>query len=85
MKQKTTSSSKENAHEKKRPKILVCNDDGIDAEGLDALAKAMKKIGEVTVVAPLTHQSGMGHAMTLGKPLRINKWHKQKKIFWLRR
>jgi len=81
VKHKKPSASQETTPEKKRPKILVCNDDGIDAEGLDALAKAMKKIGEVTVVAPLTHQSGMGHAMTLGKPLRINKWYKHKKFF----
>ncbi len=81
VKQKTAPSSKNENSEKKRPKILVCNDDGIDAEGLDALVKVMKKIGEVIVVAPLTHQSGMGHAMTLGKPLRINKWYKQKKFF----
>ncbi|MCS6988950.1 MAG: 5'/3'-nucleotidase SurE [Chloroherpetonaceae bacterium] len=79
---KSAKSSKDHAPSNaKRPKILVCNDDGIDAEGLDALVRSMKKIGDVTVVAPLTHQSGMGHAMTLGKPLRINKWHKNKKFF----
>jgi 5'-nucleotidase len=65
----------------RKPHILVCNDDGIDAEGLEALVKSMKRIGEVTVVAPLSHQSGMGHAMTLGKPHRITKWYKHKQFF----
>lgn len=65
----------------RRPRILVCNDDGIDAEGIAALAKAMKAIGDVTVVAPSSHQSGMSHAMTLGKPMRIQKYFKGKTLF----
>ncbi|MDX2128792.1 MAG: 5'/3'-nucleotidase SurE [Chloroherpetonaceae bacterium] len=65
----------------KKPYILVCNDDGIDAEGIEALANAMKKIGDVIIVAPSSPQSGMSHAMTLGKPHRITPWQKQKKLF----
>jgi len=63
-----------------KPYILVCNDDGIDAEGIEALAFAMKKLGDVVVVAPASPQSGMSHAMTLGKPHRITHWNKHKKI-----
>lgn len=59
-----------------RPLILVCNDDGIDAPGIEALALALQKLGEVTVVAPATHQSGMSHAMTLGKPMRVSPYYK---------
>ncbi|MEZ5008931.1 MAG: 5'/3'-nucleotidase SurE [Chitinophagales bacterium] len=57
----------------KRPVILVTNDDGIIAPGIRALVEAMKNIGEVVVVAPDSPQSGMGHAITLNNPLRINK------------
>lgn len=57
----------------KRPVILVTNDDGIIAPGIKALVEAMKTIGEVVVVAPDSPQSGMGHAITLNNPLRINK------------
>jgi 5'-nucleotidase len=58
---------------KRKPVILVTNDDGITAPGLKALAEAMTKIGEVVVVAPDSPQSGMGHAITLNKPLRLDQ------------
>ncbi|WP_049756649.1 5'/3'-nucleotidase SurE [Chloroherpeton thalassium] len=64
-----------------KPKILVTNDDGIDAEGIRVLAQSMQRIGDVTVVAPASPQSGMSHAMTLGRPLRIQKVYKNKKLF----
>lgn len=64
-----------------KPHILVCNDDGIDGEGLHVLAASMKKIGKVTVVAPAEPRSGMGHAMTLGVPLRIRKYAKNNRFF----
>jgi len=51
----------------------VTNDDGIHAEGLYRLAKAMAHLGEVTVVAPLTECSAVGHAITLTDPLRVEK------------
>lgn len=56
-----------------RPTILVVNDDGITAPGIKVLLEEMQKIGDVTVVAPDSPQSGMGHAITIGKPLRIDK------------
>ncbi len=57
----------------KRPTILVTNDDGIISPGIRMLVEAMKNLGEVVVVAPDSPQSGMGHAITLDKPLRISK------------
>lgn len=54
-------------------KILITNDDGITAPGIRKLIEAMGEFGQVTVVAPDSPQSGMGHAITVGKPLRLNK------------
>ena len=57
----------------KKPVILITNDDGITAPGLRNLVEIMKTIGEVVVVAPDSPQSGMGHAITINKPLRLDK------------
>jgi 5'-nucleotidase len=54
-------------------KILVTNDDGIMAPGLLALAAALRDTGEVTVVAPESPQSAVGHGITLHKPLRLRR------------
>ncbi|MDR4494100.1 MAG: 5'/3'-nucleotidase SurE [Nitrospirales bacterium] len=54
-------------------KILVTNDDGIDAPGLRALAQALKPLGEIWVVAPEKPQNAVGRCMTLHKPLRLRK------------
>ena len=56
-----------------RPTILVVNDDGITAPGIKVLLEEMQKLGNVVVVAPDAPQSGMGHAITIGKPLRLDK------------
>lgn len=56
-----------------RPLILVVNDDGITAPGIRALVEAVSTLGEVVVVAPDSPQSGMGHAITINKPLRLTK------------
>jgi 5'-nucleotidase len=58
---------------KNKPTILVVNDDGITAPGIKALMDTMSQIGYVVVVAPDSPQSGMGHAITIGKPLRLDK------------
>jgi len=50
-------------------KILLTNDDGIYAPGLQALEHQLRKLGSVEVVAPLTEQSGVGHAITYLTPL----------------
>lgn len=52
-------------------KILISNDDGINSLGIYALAKSLKEIGDVTVVAPITEQSAVGHAITMKTPLRV--------------
>jgi len=57
----------------RRPLILLSNDDGIRAEGLSALVRAMKKLGDVVVVAPDTGRSAVGHAITLSTPLRVRE------------
>lgn len=62
------------APQRRRPLILICNDDGIDAPGIRALAGAMTHLGEVHVVAPLTEQSAVGHAITMREPLRLREW-----------
>src|SRR5690348_7514165 len=51
--------------------ILITNDDGIAAPGIKALVDAVKHLGQVVVVAPDKPQSGMGHAITIGHPLRM--------------
>src|ERR1700682_6678018 len=53
--------------------ILVTNDDGVHAAGLDALARALGELGEVYVVAPDREQSAVGHAPTLPRPLRVTQ------------
>ena len=54
-------------------KVLVTNDDGILAQGLWTLVKALQKIAKVIVVAPYTEQSGIGTAVTLRQPLRVQR------------
>ncbi|MEG8945744.1 5'/3'-nucleotidase SurE [Rosettibacter firmus] len=62
-------------------KILITNDDGIDSAGIKALANEMKKIGEVTVVAPRTEQSAVGHAITMKIPLRVIEYFNNGEFF----
>ena len=52
--------------------ILITNDDGITSPGIAALIAAVKHLGKVVVVAPDRPQSGMGHAITIGQPLRLH-------------
>jgi len=54
--------------------ILVTNDDGIDAPGLQALANVLRDLGKVTVLAPDRNWSAMGHVKTLDRPLRVQKY-----------
>ena len=53
--------------------ILLTNDDGIYAPGLQALERELQKLGEVVVVAPATEQSGVGHSITFLQPLVCKK------------
>lgn len=54
-------------------RILLSNDDSVFAPGIEALYHELKKLGEVTVVAPLEEMSTTGHSLTIHKPLRISK------------
>lgn len=54
-------------------RLLITNDDGIHAVGLRVLAEAAATLGEVWVVAPDTERSGVSHAITLFKPLRLRE------------
>ena len=58
---------------KERPLILVSNDDGITAPRIRALVEAVQPLGDVVIVAPDSPQSGMGHAVTISKPLRLDQ------------
>jgi 5'-nucleotidase len=51
--------------------ILVTNDDGFFSPGIEALAAALRPLGKVTIVAPQTEASAVGHALTLRRPLRL--------------
>lgn len=54
-------------------KILLTNDDGINAPGIYALWRELRQIGEISIVAPETEQSAVGHAITLSNPLRLRE------------
>jgi 5'-nucleotidase len=56
-----------------RRRILITNDDGYTAEGLQVLADALEGMAEVWVVAPNSEQSGVSHALTLDRPLRMER------------
>ncbi|MFZ1312014.1 MAG: 5'/3'-nucleotidase SurE, partial [Chitinophagaceae bacterium] len=82
MKKKASPTPKKNSPAKKKvakpsvkekPIILITNDDGITAPGIRNLVEAVKDIGKIVVVAPDKPQSGMGHAITIGQPLRLHK------------
>src|SRR5262249_55142477 len=55
------------------PSILVTNDDGVHSPGIHALAAALRPLGDVTIVAPVTESSAIGHALTLARPLRLER------------
>lgn len=62
-------------------KILLTNDDGIAAPGLFALYSEMIHHGAVSVVAPDSEKSAVGHAITLSDPLRVTKYYKNSDFF----
>jgi 5'-nucleotidase len=55
----------------RRPRILLSNDDGIDAPGLKAAYQELSRVGEVTVAAPAVDQSGVGHGVTYVEPIMV--------------
>lgn len=54
-------------------RILLTNDDGVEAPGLRALQQALAPVAEVIVVAPDREQSASGHSLTLDRPLRMSE------------
>lgn len=64
-----------------KPYILVTNDDGIFAPGLYALYESLSAIADVTVVAPDSERSAVGHAITITDPLRVTPFEKFGKFF----
>jgi 5'-nucleotidase len=67
--------------EMKKLHVLICNDDGINSDGIYALAREVKKIADVTVIAPASQQSAVGHAITVNYPLRSVPFHKNGEFF----
>ena len=61
--------------------ILITNDDGIHAPGINHLKQALESIADVTIVAPDTEKSAVGHAITLSDPLRVFEVEKESKFF----
>ena len=55
------------------PSILVTNDDGVNAPGLEALAAALEPLGDITVVAPADEASAGSHALTIRRPLCLTR------------
>ncbi len=54
-----------------RPVILITNDDGIDAQGLQALRKGLARLADTKVFAPMSQMSGASHSFSLRKPLEV--------------
>ena len=65
----------------KKLSILVSNDDGIFSDGVGMLVKELQTIANVTVVAPESQQSAVGHAITMQRPLRVREVSKEGKFF----
>ena len=61
--------------------ILLTNDDGIYSEGIFVLHEELKKIAKITVVAPETEQSAVGHAITMANPLRVSVASRRRTYF----
>ena len=60
-------------NELKRPYILITNDDGADAKGIEVLTRLMMQIGDVVVVAPDVARSAQSNALTVIHPIRFKK------------
>ncbi len=66
--------SNRHVHMSARPLILISNDDGIDAPGIVSLASALDGLADLHVVAPISEQSAVGHAITVRDPVRAREW-----------
>jgi 5'-nucleotidase len=63
------------AKKTQRLKIVITNDDGIHAKGINALIELLKPYGDLLVVAPAEGQSAMSHAITIKQPIFLKKTH----------
>ena len=63
--------------------ILLTNDDGIYSKGIYELYTSLSNIADVVVVAPLTEQSAVGHAITISDPLRVHEVYRKSEFFGL--
>jgi 5'-nucleotidase len=68
------------ADSQKLPLILITNDDGVEAKGLQSLIETIRPLGTVVVVAPADPQSGMSHAITVKVPLRLTKVREEENL-----
>lgn len=66
---------------KNKPNILVSNDDGIEAPGIQGLVEELKKFANVYVCAPYRQQSAVGHSITIFYPLRAYEHYKDGELF----
>ncbi|MDR0506662.1 MAG: 5'/3'-nucleotidase SurE [Dysgonamonadaceae bacterium] len=64
----------------KKPLILITNDDGVHAKGINALIEGVRSLGEIVVIAPDRIRSGMSSAITASNPIRLNQIHKEKDL-----
>jgi len=62
-------------------KILLCNDDGIDAKGLKVLAETLSSRVELFIAAPDTERSAVGHAITIIDPLKVKEHYHNDELF----
>lgn len=58
---------------RKKPLILVTNDDGVHSAGIKELTRRLKRVGDLLVVAPAFEQSATSHSLTLHRPLRCDE------------
>jgi 5'-nucleotidase len=58
-------------------RILISNDDGFQAPGIQALFNRLRSLGEVTVAAPAANQSLVGHSLTFGRAIPVESWESQ--------
>ena len=56
-----------------KPFILLANDDGVNSKGLHVLWDALSELGEIVTVAPRFEQSAASHAITIRKPIKVEK------------
>jgi 5'-nucleotidase len=65
---------------KKKPLILITNDDGVNALGINQLIESVRSLGEIVVIAPDGARSGMSSAITSIHPIRLNVVKKEENL-----